>query len=1287
MPNNSQDYHLYSHANPSVETLGGFVGETDSIGIGLDIKKLLLYKDENGNSNLDKLINLYTPEEYNSNGNGKFNKIIDSIKNDSNNKEVVKESTSNGSVSVEDSETPTPQIYTPINESKLNSQLKVPRGTTSSSFLYYTPTPVNLSHINLLYNDDMKLLFKKFLYRVETETDYNISITSSYRSQEREKDLSKTNDLAVVGFNYHLARLAIDVNLSSPIGNTIINSKSDTKTWVDTKVPKIAQELGLRWGGSFKKVDVVHFDAKDYFTVNKQEFLKADGGTIPEEKSQNDQQESTPNNSKYFDLPIKIGTILALPLVEVDRQVLTTETNQTVNSVDFEGFLAKKIVNLLSDKGYKRTFTPKTRSKKGSVKEIFPFISVWVWSRSLSISELKPSSDGSTKYEHVILNITPYLYDVNTTVAENGGNFTFNLAPVTSDIGNDNNNTGKGWKIKDGTQKAGKSNKQSLVTQNNLHYVDGDQLKRNRLYFDKSLQANDVVFIRFERLELEDQRVNLDELETISINDLPNQTFDMIGLIDNVSVENQFDSLNVNVSVSGKDLVKLLIEDGVYFYPTDFTEDGIFSNTGATNSRLDRFGNKGGILDRFQSANRTIDRSLKYLVNNLGSIEICPGDLFNGYANTILDKDSSKTIDVRSRAYPFVNLSAKNEDQFEKNSEARDRIIEKIEGVRNINEITDGSSIKVFDTIKKFISERIDNSEIFSKNEKITIWETDENGIIYHSKVPSELNGIFILPDRAWLDNKDRDINKSLEKSTVSSEIESVYSKINKDEFNDLGLELLSSLSNKKSVKPYKNRYYYKSISVDEIINELENSDVINEFPVEISTIKTDYNLVKSKGDKINLKLVARVFKDLSSTEKDVFNEIYNLVVNEKSTVNKSNEGNPPLLAGIWQIIKLIIDDSVKDRRLTDSSIGNENGSLLNAIRKICQDPFCEFYTDTYGSQFYFIARKKPFDKESILSFKEGRVVSETQEYYTSGDSNETESDNIGSTKSIVDTKTVLQDLIIDIEEEDVISDSLTYSNEAYSWYKIQLANLTSGSSSDLAFNYLKAVYFDEFADVFGSRPLDVTTSYIPYSPVIDKNKEIPAAYFIRQGIYDLKYLIESHAYLPFTRMGTITINGDRRIKRGNFVRYKGTDEIFYVDSVSNSFTIGDDSIDRVTTLQVSRGMVERFISGVDFSLEVESGDSVRSNSDNGPSSIFQRKNPNVKTDTINISYFNICDLTIDESIFSKVNDKNKNFNFSKSPTAGWKVNKEVFNFFLKKLQFAKNDNEIVGAGINIFKK
>jgi len=70
-------------------------------------------------------------------------------------------------------------------------------------------------------------------------------------------------------------------------------------------------------------------------------------------------------------------------------------------------------VELLSDPGYKRSFVPHTNSFTGTVKEIYPYLSVWVWSRSLSIANIKSFANGSIEYDHKLVNITPYISSLN----------------------------------------------------------------------------------------------------------------------------------------------------------------------------------------------------------------------------------------------------------------------------------------------------------------------------------------------------------------------------------------------------------------------------------------------------------------------------------------------------------------------------------------------------------------------------------------------------------------------------------------------------------------------------------------------------------------------------------------------------------------------------------------------------------------------------------------------------------------------------------------------------------
>jgi hypothetical protein len=105
-------------------------------------------------------------------------------------------------------------------------------------------------------------------------------------------------------------------------------------------------------------------------------------------------------------------------------------------------------------------------------------------------------------------------------------------------------------------------------------------------------------------------------------------------------------------------------------------------------------------------------------------------------------------------------------------------------------------------------------------------------------------------------------------------------------------------------------------------------------------------------------------------------------------------------------------------------------------------------------------------------------------------------------------------------------------------------------------------------------------SNYISYQALTGKDSDINRDLLKESIINDFKFMIDSYSYMPFTRKGSITMNGDRRFKHGTWIRYAGTGEIFYVDGVSNAFSISSSDIDRTTTLTLSRGLVEKYTKG-----------------------------------------------------------------------------------------------------------
>ena len=310
------------------------------------------------------------------------------------------------------------------------------------------------------------------------------------------------------------------------------------------------------------------------------------------------------------------------------------------------------------------------------------------------------------------------------------------------------------------------------------------------------------------------------------------------------------------------------------------------------------------------------------------------------------------------------------------------------------------------------------------------------------------------------------------------------------------------------------------------------------------------------------------------------------------------------LAPGIWQITKLLMDSSVEDKQVIDSSIAVQTGSLLNFFNKVCQQPFVEFMGDTYGSQYYFITRRPPTDREGVLRMMEN-------------------------------TMTV-------IGEEELVSTQLDWNREGvYSWYQYLPQGDVIGVPE---LQYLiPAVLFPEYAQLWGSKPMIIRSNYYNleqaglFNSDNDEQLKENCNRVMRVMMNDFKYLVESNAYNPFVRMGTISIRGNRKIKRGTAIRLASTNEVFHVDAVSHSFNITNNRVSRSTVLTVSRGMFMPYINGVK-----EGG----------------------KT----YSYFDIIDFGFDD--IEKVNQDNFKEILSK-----WHVNWDVFGFFIQK------QAAVMGAG------
>lgn len=250
----------------------------------------------------------------------------------------------------------------------------------------------------------------------------------------------------------------------------------------------------------------------------------------------------------------------------------------------------------------------------------------------------------------------------------------------------------------------------------------------------------------------------------------------------------------------------------------------------------------------------------------------------------------------------------------------------------------------------------------------------------------------------------------------------------------------------------------------------------------------------------------------------------------------------------------------------------------------------------------------------------------------------------VDCTEAMRDANNAKFPLIININEDDVYRDSFKQTQLAYSWYEVH--DKGSFAGKDVSLGHIPAIYFDEYAQVFGNRKLEVTSNYSDFRFFETKDNPEKTNLYAEQTAQLLSFMVETNIHLPFTREGSFTVNGDRRIKKGNYIYYRPTREVFYVERVENNIMMGQ-NIDRTTTVTVSRGMVIDYIDGKEEVLSNKAGEEV----------------------TKLVSYFNIVDIPkLRDGIYNTVDGGAADDKFDHK--ADMAIDEDVMNFFLKKKQF-----------------
>ena len=105
-------------------------------------------------------------------------------------------------------------------------------------------------------------LFRKFIAAAQ-KRGWKVVLTSGFRSFAKQGELKKANSKnASPGRSVHNYGYAIDVNLVNIQTKKWLKKASPKTDWIASGIPKLAEEMGLRWGGKAFAgyYDPVHFE-------------------------------------------------------------------------------------------------------------------------------------------------------------------------------------------------------------------------------------------------------------------------------------------------------------------------------------------------------------------------------------------------------------------------------------------------------------------------------------------------------------------------------------------------------------------------------------------------------------------------------------------------------------------------------------------------------------------------------------------------------------------------------------------------------------------------------------------------------------------------------------------------------------------------------------------------------------------------------------------------------------------------------------------------------------------
>lgn len=347
------------------------------------------------------------------------------------------------------------------------------------------------------------------------------------------------------------------------------------------------------------------------------------------------------SKGKYPESGADLSSDMVLPCpckLQVDPHGITAEiaisqTNFQEDTDNLYAFENKKIQEIINE------------DTSQFVDRSTPGVQVYGWCKALWYG-YKREVEGKgweifNKTEDGWCDFSELIISANIGVNANGGNFSIRLPYVEQTAGMLAVSGGDATAI----------DRYNAISE--IRRFERKELSSEVDLFSSLISYNDLIFISFKKKE-KDGEINLFDLPK----EISQQEFDMIGLVDEVKVTKSFEGTASYVDITGRDLMKLLIEDGSFFFnpsvcakPSDlfFNVDETFlqgdvadvsklnydtryvSNESGDYEKfaIKRLRGAANELDIFRSPlNNRIDYIIKGVISQLANIAVVPSQVF-----------------------------------------------------------------------------------------------------------------------------------------------------------------------------------------------------------------------------------------------------------------------------------------------------------------------------------------------------------------------------------------------------------------------------------------------------------------------------------------------------------------------------------------------------------------------------------------------------------------------------------------------------------------------------------